>query len=216
MECSCSYNDAGWSFRLYLVTDRKLLPEGCSLESAVEQALEGGLKAVQLREKDFATTRDLFQLAEKMRVLTARYDAKLFINDRLDIALAVEADGVHLATTSMPVDAVRRVTEKSFLIGVSTHNMDEARLAAAGGADFLTFGPVYDTPSKRSYGKPVGLELLERVAREASIPVFALGGVNLERLEEVRRYGCYGVALISDIFTSDNIKERTELFLKGL
>ncbi len=219
MECSCKENCdyAGWSFSLYLITDRKLLPKNCSLELAVEQALEGGLKAVQLREKNLATTtRDLLRMAEKMRELTSRYNAKLFINDRLDIALAVEADGLHLATTSMPTDAVRQVTGKNFLIGVSTHNMTEARLAAEKGADFITFGPIYGTPSKLSYGKPVGLEVLREVAEKVSIPVFALGGVKLERVEKIKRYGSYGVALISDILTSDNIKERTEQFLKGL
>lgn len=221
MECSCKENcdDAGWSFSLYLITDRKILPKNCSLESAVEQALEGGLKAVQLREKNLVTTtttRDLLRMAEKMRELTSRYNAKLFINDRLDIALAVEADGLHLATTSMPTDAVRRVTGGKFLIGVSTHNITEASLAAEKGADFITFGPVYDTPSKRSYGKPVGLEMLREVATKVSIPVFALGGIKFERVKEIKRYGSYGVALISDILASDNIKERTEQFLKGL
>ncbi len=217
MECSCKCNDADRLFSLYLITDRKLLPEGCSVETAVEQALKGGLQAVQLREKDFtATTKDLLRLAEKMRTLTSRYGARLFINDRLDIALAVEADGLHLTTTSMPASAIRRATGRNFLIGASTHNMTEARLAAAEGVDFITFGPIYDTPSKRPYGKPVGVELLGKVVREIPIPVFALGGIKLERVEEVKRYGCYGVALISGILASDNIKERTEQFLKGL
>ncbi len=94
--------------------------------------------------------------------------------------------------------------------------MTEARLAAEKGADFITFGPVYGTPSKRSYGKPVGLEMLREVATKVSIPVFALGGIKLERVKEIKRYGSYGVALISDILASDNIKERTEQFLKGL
>ncbi len=204
------------NFNLYLITDRKLITHHASLITAVRKALQGGVKAVQLREKDLKT-RELLKLAYKIRDLTTKYDARLFINDRLDIAIAVGADGVHLTQNSIPVDAVRKAVNRSrithhasrFLIGVSTHSMKEAREAQNGGADFITFGPVYRTPSKLKYGAPVGLNRLKRVSREMDIPVFALGGVKRRRIKEVKKAEADGTAMISEIFAADDIKNRT-------
>lgn len=204
-------------FNLYLITDRKQLPAGCSLYIAVRQALIGGVRAIQLREKDLGT-RELLKLAYSMRNLTAKYDARLFINDRFDIALAVGADGVHLTQKSIPTDAVRNIVNASrvtrhtsrFLIGVSTHSMKEAKEAEKGGADFITFGPVYRTSSKLKYGVPVGLNRLKRVSRELDIPVFGLGGVKKKRIEEVMKAGSHGAAMISEILCADDIKNRTK------
>ena len=203
-------------FKLYLITDRKLvarhgsteLAEVSSLVTAVRHALKGGAKAVQLREKTLST-RVLLRLACKLRELTAVYSARLFINDRLDIALAAGADGVHLTRESIPADAVRRAVDNRLLIGVSTHSIKEAREAQDAGADFLTFGPVYRTPSKLKFGKPVGTGMLKRVCREMSIPVFALGGVKESKIAEVLKTGAYGVSMISGIFRNDDIKKKT-------
>lgn len=208
------------NIRLYLISDRGLTtPEGPArangLEAAVKEALEGGLKAFQLREKDLAT-RELLQLARVMRELTAAYGARLFINDRVDVALAAGADGVHLTTASMPPAAVRRIAGRRLAMGVSTHSMEEALRAESSGADFITFGPVYDTPSKRAFGEPVGTQLLSEVAARLTIPVLAIGGIRLERVAEVRRAGAHGVALISDILLSANIRERTGEYLRAL
>jgi len=188
---------------------------GRTLEEAVTEALEGGLKALQLREKELET-RGLLDLALRLRALTAAHGARLFINDRVDVALAAQADGVHLATTSMPVEAVRRVAGHRLMIGVSTHNMDEALRAESGGADFITFGPVFDTPSKKPFGPPVGQGALKAVAGALSIPVFALGGVRLDRVRGLRGQGAAGVALITDILAAPNITERTRAFLREL
>jgi thiamine-phosphate pyrophosphorylase len=196
-------------FNLYLITDRKQLSAGCSLYNAVRQALAGGVRAVQLREKDIST-RELLKLAYSMRALTSKYDAKLFINDRLDIALAVGADGIHLRQNSIPTDAVRKAVEKKLLIGVSTHSMKEAKEAEKGGADFITFGPVYKTPSKLKYGVPVGLKRLKTVCSAINIPVFALGGVKRRRIEEVMKTGAHGTAMISEILSAADIKNRTK------
>ena len=195
-------------FNLYLITDRKLIADRCSLTVAVRQALIGGVKAIQLREKDLET-RELLKLAYKMRGLTAKYDAKLFINDRFDIALAVGADGVHLTQNSIPADAVRKVVKNKLMIGVSTHSMKEAKEAEEGGADFITFGPLYKTPSKLKYGAPLGLSRLKNVCMEMDIPVFALGGVKSEKIDEVKKSGAYGAAMISKILCADDIKEKT-------
>ncbi len=184
-------------FRIYLITDRKLCPGGEILET-VERALDGGVRAVQLREKDLLG-RELFRLAERMRKLTEGYGAKLLINDRADVAMGVGADGVHLGILSIPPSEARRLLGPRAVIGCSAHNAKELRDAEEGGADFVTFGPVYPTPSKASFGPPVGIPALASACRTADIPVFALGGVGPGNLEEVMRAGSFGIALISGI-----------------
>jgi thiamine-phosphate pyrophosphorylase len=201
-------------FKLYLITDRKQV-KNSNLLSAVKKALAGGVRAVQLREKDL-DTRDLLKLAYKMKELTHYYEAKLFINDRFDIALAVSADGVHLTRNSIPVEAVRKTVGIKLLIGVSTHSLKEAGEAERGGADFVTFGPVYRTPSKVKYGAPVGLDELSRVCSKIKVPVFALGGVKMNRVNKVRESGAYGVSMISEILKAENIKKRTQEVLSEM
>src|SRR5208283_3455732 len=150
-------------FKLYLITDRKLFSDKGAFFVAIEGALKAGVRAVQLREKDLPT-RELLTMAYGMKELASEYYAKLFINDRTDIALCVGADGVHLGQESMPVYAVRTIAGDGFIIGVSTHSLKEAILAEKEGADFIMFGPLYQTPSKLKYGAPVGLEALNKVA----------------------------------------------------
>ena len=200
-------------FNLYLITDRKLFTDDSLLFTALEEALRGGLKAVQLREKDFVA-RDLLGMAYKMRELTKAYQAGLFINDRVDIALAVEADGVHLGRESIPAHAVKKTFKDRLIIGVSTHSLDEAVQAEKGGADFLTLGPVYHTPSKMKYGEPIGIELLKSIKGKISIPVFGIGGIKIDKVGEVKDAGADGVALISAILKAKNIRETTENFLR--
>jgi thiamine-phosphate pyrophosphorylase len=204
-------------FNLYLITDRKLVPGPSSLVTVIREALKGGVKAVQLREKDLET-RELLRLAYRMRELTKKYKARLFINDRLDIALAVGADGIHLPQSGIPVGAVRRTVNalrithhtSRLLIGVSTHSLEEAKRAEKEGADFITFGPVYRTPSKLKYGSPVGIKTLKEVSKKIKIPVFAIGGINIKRMNKVINTGAYGVAMISEIFKAQNIQKKTE------
>ncbi|NOZ25590.1 MAG: thiamine phosphate synthase [Nitrospirae bacterium] len=181
----------------------------------IEAALRGGVKAIQLREKDL-TVRDLHSTACRLRDLTARYGARLFVNDRVDVALSVGADGVHLGGRSIPLRAVRKIAEEKLLIGVSTHSIEEAVEAERYGADFITFGPVYETPSKRAYGPPVGVERLEAAAAKVSIPVFALGGVRLERIPELLKAGAAGVALISAILSSYDVEGEAARFVRAL
>ncbi len=202
-------------FGLYLITDRKLFSSSDAMLEAVEKALLGGVKAVQLREKDLGI-RELLALVYSMRALTARYGAKLFINDRVDITLAVEADGVHLGSTSIPVHAARKASDGRLMVGVSTHSLEEAQQAEADGADFITLGPVYETPSKMQYGKPIGIQLLNEAAGKCRIPVFAIGGVTIGRVEEVLEQGASGAALISAILTAEDIQKTTEEFIRKL
>jgi len=187
-------------FRLYLITDRRLASGG-NLLSAVEHALAGGVRAVQLREKDLGS-RELLELARKMRKLTSSYGAKLLINDRVDIALAVDADGVHLGRDSIPLQTARRLIGPYRLIGCSTHNAKQLVEAEADGADFAVFGPVYFTPSKAAFGPPLGVDALRSACASTRIPVFALGGVGAENINEVIAAGAGGVALISAVLSA--------------
>jgi len=191
-------------FKLYLITDRNAtkLP----LVEAVKQALEGGVKAIQLREKDMPV-RELLSLAKDMRQLTREFGAKLFINDRIDVAVAIEADGIHLGHQSIPCKAARSVVGNRMLIGVSTHDLAEARQAEAEGADLITAGPVFDTPSKRGMGSPMGTQKLGEIVREVNLPVFGLGGVNGKNLGSVLYTGARGVAMISAIMRANDIKK---------
>jgi thiamine-phosphate pyrophosphorylase len=194
-------------FTLYLITDRHAtkLP----LVEAVRRALEGGVRAVQLREKDLPV-RELLALAQELRALTKEFGAKLFINDRVDVAVAVDADGVHLGRESMPVEAVRDVVGQRLLIGVSTHGLDEAKAAESAGADFITFGPVFETPSKKAYGPPVGVEAMSAVKKQVRIPLLALGGIKIATIPGVLAAGADGVAMISAVLAADDIQEAAE------
>lgn len=187
-------------FNLYLITDRKSTG-GRPLLAAVEEALQGGVRAVQMREKDLSS-RELYELAYELRKLTARYEARLLINDRVDIALAVDADGVQLGNDSLPVHRARKLLGEQKLIGVSCHNQVNAIMAQEKGADFITFGPVYFTPSKAKYGEPVGLDKLLGVTGILRLPVFAIGGIKPANTREVIDAGAAGVALISAILAA--------------
>lgn len=195
-------------FNLYLISGG-LGPK--ELVAAIEEALNGGVRAVQIREKGLSG-RELFVLSRDVREITGRYGARLFINDRIDVALAVGADGVHLGVNGIGVKDARSIVPKGFMIGVSTHSIREALNAEEEGADFVTFGPVYHTPSKAAYGEPVGLEALKEVCKKAALPVFAIGGVKREKVEEVAGVGADGVAVISAILESkDREKSAREL-----
>lgn len=188
-------------FNLYLITDRHQVPAGRTLIETIEGALEGGVRAVQLREKDL-TAAEILPLAVELRTLTRRYGALLLINDRIDVALAVEADGVHLGGHSLPATIARRILGPDRLIGISTHSPAEISAAAAEGADFVTFGPVFATPSKAAYGPPLGLESLREACRTPTLPIFALGGIKAEHLPLLAASGTHGIAVISVIIAA--------------
>ena len=201
-------------FDLYLITDRRQT-RGRELLEVVEQALDGGVRAVQLREKDLAG-KELFLLAENTKSLCARYRAQFFINERIDIALAVDADGVQLGSGAIPIDAGRKLLGESKLIGASTHSIKEALAAEQAGADFILFGPVYFTPSKAAYGKPQGLELLKEVVEKISLSVYAIGGVKPENIAAVKKTGARGVALISAVMSAEEPQAASRELLRLL
>jgi thiamine-phosphate pyrophosphorylase len=182
-------------FRLYFVTDRKQTG-GRPLVDVVHAALDGGVRAIQLREKDLEGG-ELYRLAYELRTLTSRYNACLLINDRIDVALAIDADGVQLGQNSFPVMTARQLLGSQKLIGISTHSF--AEIEAARGADFVVFGPVYFTPSKAVYGKPQGLERLRQAVNQSSVPVIAIGGIKKEQIPDVIAAGAHGIGVITAI-----------------
>ena len=202
------------NFDLYLVTDRSQTG-GRDLLWVLERALEGGVRAVQLREKDLGG-RELFVLAEKTKRLCERYQANLFVNDRVDVALGVDAEGVHLGGDSMPVRAARELLGAEKLIGVSTHSINEASEAEREKADFILFGPVYFTASKAAYGEPQGLGRLKKVVEKISLPVYAIGGVKVGNIAEVKETGVRGIALISAVLSASDPRAATRRILETL
>ena len=189
-------------FTLYLIADTGNIQK--NLIPSVRKAIDGGVKAVQLRGKNLSA-RELLRIGEKLRRLTDERSVKLFVNDRIDVAMTLDADGIHLGQTSLPVTIVRKISGGRFMIGVSTHNLREAREAEAGGADFITFGPVFETSSKLAFGPPVGLRRLANITREIKIPVFAIGGIKIEDVKRVVENGGRGVAVISAILCSESV-----------
>lgn len=199
-------------FRLYLVTDRHQTA-GRPLLSVLGRAVRSGVRAIQLRERDLPI-RELRSLAMELQVELP--DVRLFINDRVDVALAVRAQGVHLRESSLPAGVVRGLLAPHQLLGLSVHSLDGVMAAEQQGADFVVLGPVYDTPSKRVYGPPIGLGVLEQAARKARIPIFAIGGITAARAREVRRAGAFGAAVLSSILSAVNVERATEELLSAI
>jgi len=205
------------NFLLCYITDRRQL-RSVSLAAVIRETLRAGVDIVQIREKDLGS-RELIALAEEalkaaMEPSTGR--AVVVVNDRLDVALAAGAKGVHLGAHSMPVQVVRRLAPRPFVIGVSCHSLDEALAAESGGADYLVLGPVFETPSKIGYGLPLGLEKLRDATSQIRIPVLALGGITVERVRPCLKAGASGIAGIRIFQDCQSVQERVrELRAQG-
>ncbi|MCH8947276.1 MAG: thiamine phosphate synthase [Acidobacteria bacterium] len=192
---------------LCYITDRKGLPGEDPLP-IIEQTVAAGIDLIQIRERDLPVRR-LLALVEEAVKRAGAGPTRILVNDRLDVAVAAGAAGVHLPAHGFPVDEVRR-SYPELLIGASTHNLEELRRAADGGADFAVFGPVFETPSKKAYGPPLGLEKLAEAARAVNIPVLALGGITLENAADCLRAGAAGLAAISLFQQSADLEETTK------
>jgi thiamine-phosphate pyrophosphorylase len=190
-------------FRLLLVTDRHQVQER-SLLGALQDAIQAGVRAIQLRERDLSTG-ELLSLAGAVKTMTTPNAVSLIMNDRVDLAMALELEGVHLRGDSLSTRSTRRMIGPNRLVGISTHSAEEVRRAGHDCADYVVLGPIFDTPSKRSFGPPLGLNLLADICRHSPIPIFAIGGVTCERVREVRRAGAHGVAVIGALLTRNDI-----------
>ncbi|MFL0197892.1 thiamine phosphate synthase [Clostridium sp. WILCCON 0269] len=199
-------------YSLYLVTDRSFLKEKL-LHEAVEEAILGGVTMVQLREKD-ASTRDFYRQALEVKKITEIYKIPLIINDRLDIAQAVDAEGVHLGQSDMPLTTARNILGRDKIIGISVGNVEEALEAEKNGADYVGIGTVFFTGTKKDIDTPIGIEVLEKICNSINIPAVAIGGINENNFKEVLSTGVDGISVISAILGKDDIKIAAEALRK--
>lgn len=186
---------------LYLVTSEPL-SRGRATVDIVKAALAGGVRLIQLREKEM-TVAELTSLARRARQLTAEAGALLIINDRIDIALAAGADGVHLGQTDFPVSDARRLAP-DLIIGASTHSVSEARAAQLAGASYINIGPIFPTRTKAWTGDFLGMEKLKRIARAVTVPYTVMGGIKKRHIPEVLRAGARTIALVTAVTAADD------------
>ncbi len=192
---------------VYFITDSGF---GWTHEQLAEMVLRAGVRVIQFREKRMSA-KEMFEIAKRLRRLTEEYDAILIINDRVDLALAVGADGVHVGQDDLPADAVREIFDG--IIGVSVHTVDEARRAERY-ADYLGVGPVFPTKTKKDAKRPIGVEGLRRIVKAVKIPVVAIGAINRDNVVDVLKTGVAGVAVISAIAGAKNPEEEARRLLE--
>lgn len=179
-------------FDLCYITDRRGLGP-TPLVSHLRAAVAAGVDLIQLREKDLDTRKTTY-LSIATAEIARKSNTKFVVNDRLDIAIATHSHGIHLGGRSAPPESVRKHVDREFLVGVSCHSLEEALRAEAGEADYILLGPIFDTPSKRPYGPPLGVTKLSEVASRIRIPVLALGGITVERVRVCLKAGAKGIA----------------------
>ena len=189
-------------YSLYLVTDRGLA-KGRSTLDIVRSAVQGGVTCVQVREKECSTL-DFIEQAQSIKDYLQSKRVPLIINDRVDVALAVEADGVHLGQTDMPLDMAKKIIGDAMIIGISAESLEDAIAAERGGADYIGVSPIYATPTKTDTAPPLGLEGLQAIRRKVNLPLVGIGGLNRNNAAAVIRHGGDGVAVVSAIVAADD------------
>jgi len=201
-------------WRLYVITDEKV-SRGRSHPQVAEAAILGGADALQLRDKEASGGR-LYRVALQLRKLTREADVPFIVNDRLDIALAVHADGVHVGQADLPASVVREIIGPGKILGVSVNTVEEATLAEKDGADYLGVGPVFEARgTKPDAGLPLGVDGIARIRRHCRLPIVAIGGINAENARKVREAGADAAAVISAIAAADDIAQAARR-LKGI
>jgi thiamine-phosphate pyrophosphorylase len=191
-----------FSSLLYAVLDPEQL-QSRPLSAVLESLLQGGVSVVQLRVK-ILPARDFLDLASEARRRTRAHGCLLIVNDRLDIALAAQADGVHLGQDDLPLQVARKLMGTR-LVGISTHDVEQARAAESGGADYIGFGPIFGTRTKQTGYAPRGLPMLEEIRRVVSIPIVAIGGITEANVAQVWQAGADAAAMISDLLHAEDI-----------
>lgn len=190
--------------RLYLIADGGIV-ERRRLLYIVEEAISVGIRFVQYREKSLSR-RETFEYAKLLRSLTRENNAMLIINDYMEIAMAVDADGLHLGQDDLPISIVRRILGLNKIIGVSTHSIKEAKEAEEGGADYIGVGPIFETKTKPT-GGPAGINIIKEIRDEIGIPIFAISGINHSNLNMVLKAGADGAAVSSAIMKAEDIRK---------
>ena len=202
------------SSRLLVVTDRHQT-NGRPLVPLLQQVVNAVAPAIQLRERDLLA-RELVTLAREVQAVTDSHRSQLLINDRIDVALALEGVGVHLRSNSLPVSVARQLLGTQRLVGVSVHTVEEAIQVESQGADYIILGPIYATPSKQMFGPPLGIHTLEKACRLVRIPIIGIGGVTAARAQQMRRAGAFGVAVITAILGATDVESATRELLEAV
>jgi len=202
-------------WRLHVLTDRKTSGGRSHLQVA-EAAIAGGADVLQLRDKEAPSGR-LYQEAMQLRKITRDAKVPFIVNDRLDIALAVDADGLHVGQSDLPASVARRILGPGKILGVSVDTVEQAILAEKDGADYLGVGPVFEARgTKPDTGEPMGVDCIARIRRHCRLPIVAIGGINAENAGKVREAGADAVAVISAIVSADDISQATRRLKRGL
>ena len=198
--------------KIYLVTDEKACLEK-DFYVCIEEAIKGGVKIVQLREKNIST-KDFYEKALKVKEICKNYGALFIINDRLDIAQVVGADGVHLGQSDMPIEKAREILKDKFLIGATARNVEEAKIAELLGADYIGSGAIFGTNTKDN-AKKLEIGELKKIVASVKIPVFAIGGINIDNVSILKNIGLQGICAVSGILSEKDCKKAVDMMLKN-
>ena len=198
--------------KIYLVTDEKACL-GKDFYVCIEEAIKGGVKIVQLREKNIST-KDFYEKALKVKEICKNYGVLFIINDRLDIAQAVGADGVHLGQSDMPIEKAREILKDKFLIGATARNVEEAKRVELLGADYIGSGAIFGTSTKDN-AKKLEMEELKKIVASIKIPVFAIGGININNVSSLKNIGLQGICAVSGILSEKDCKKAVDIMLKN-
>ena len=198
--------------KIYLVTDEKACL-GKDFYVCIEEAIKGGVKIVQLREKNIST-KDFYEKALKVKEICKNYRVLFIINDRLDIVQAVGADGVHLGQSDMPIEKAREILKNKFLIGATARNVEEAKRAELLGADYIGSGAIFRTNTKDN-AKKLEMEELKKIVASVKIPVFAIGGINIDNVSSLKNIGLQGICAVSGILSEKDCKKAVDIMLKN-
>jgi thiamine-phosphate diphosphorylase len=201
-----------YDYSIYYVTDEELLHPNYDLYKSVEDAIIGGATMIQLREKNI-TTRDFIEKAKKIKDICSKYEVPLIINDRVDVALAIDADGVHLGQDDMDISFARKILGQGKIIGISASNLQEAQIAEKGGADYIGVGAMYSTNTKIDADMTT-MEELKIIRKEVKIPIVVIGGINQKTIPDFKDTDIDGLAIVSAIASSDNQVETTKSLKK--
>jgi thiamine-phosphate pyrophosphorylase len=202
------------SSRLLVVTDRHQT-HGRPLVPLLQRVLTAGVPAIQLRERDLSA-KELVTLAREVQAVMASRRSQLLINDRIDVALALEGVGVHLRNNSLPVSVARQLLGAQRLLGISVHAVEEAVQVESQGVDYIVLGPIYETPTKQMFGPPLGIQTLEKACRLVRIPIIGIGGVTAARVREMRCAGAFGVAVITAVLGAVNVESAARELLDAV
>lgn len=200
--------------RLFLVTDRHQT-NGRPLVPLLQRVLTAGVPAIQLRERDLSA-KELVTLAREVQAVMASRRSQLLINDRIDVALALEGVGVHLRSNSLPVSVARQLLGAQRLLGISVHAVEEAVQVESQGVDYIVLGPIYETPTKQMFGPPLGIQTLEKACRLVRIPIIGIGGVTAARVREMRCAGAFGVAVVTAVLGAVNVESAARELLDAV